>query len=73
MLDIKEKPFLSHEQIEERAYELYLGRGAEDGHAQDDWLAAENQLKALKKDYDDGDFPLSKKVAAASRSRSAHS
>jgi hypothetical protein len=73
MSDIKEKTFLSHEQIEETAYELYLKRGAGDGQALDDWLAAENRLKALKKDYDDGDFPLSKKVADAGRSRGARS
>ena len=65
--------FLSHEQIEERAYEFYLERGAEDGHALDDWLAAEKQLRALKKDYDNGDFPLGKQVAAAIRHRGANS
>jgi hypothetical protein len=65
--------FLSQEQIEERAYELYLERGGEDGHALEDWLAAENELKALKKEYDEGDFPLSKQTAAASRRRAAAS
>jgi len=30
-----------HEQIARRAYELYLCRGAGDGLALDDWLAAE--------------------------------
>ena len=69
MSDIKER-FLNQEQIEERAYDLYLQRGREDGRALEDWLAAENELKALKKEYDDGDFPLSKKVAAASHRRS---
>ena len=70
MSAVKEQ-FLSQEQIAERAYELYLGRGGEDGHALEDWLAAENELQALKKEYDEGDFPLSKKVAAASRRRSS--
>ena len=34
-------------QIEQRAYELYLERGGEDGHAVTDWLAAERELTAL--------------------------
>jgi hypothetical protein len=69
MSAIKEQ-FLSQEQISERAYELYLERGGEGGHALEDWFAAEDELKALKKEYDEGDFPLSKKAAAASRRRS---
>lgn len=32
------------EQIEKRAYEIYLARGCEDGDAVDDWLAAEMQV-----------------------------
>ena len=37
--------------IELRAYELYLGRGASHGHDLDDWLQAERQvLEALKKE-----------------------
>jgi hypothetical protein len=32
------------QQIEQRAYELYLERGGEDGHDRADWLAAENEL-----------------------------
>ena len=32
------------EQIEKRAYGLYLERGSEDGHALEDWLAAEREL-----------------------------
>jgi hypothetical protein len=32
------------EQIEQRAYELYLERGGEDGRDLDDWLAAEKEL-----------------------------
>lgn len=39
------------EDIELRAYELYLGRGASHGHDLDDWLQAERQvLEALKKE-----------------------
>jgi len=36
--------------IESRAYQLYLGRGGSDGHDLDDWLQAERQvLEELKK------------------------
>lgn len=28
-----------------RAYELYLSRGAEDGHDLDDWLQAETEIR----------------------------
>jgi|HubBroStandDraft_1064217.scaffolds.fasta_scaffold337568_1 hypothetical protein len=35
------------EQIEKRAYELYLARGCEDGHALEDWFAAELELSTL--------------------------
>jgi hypothetical protein len=34
----------SHDDISHRAYELYLERGAEDGHAIRDWLDAEAEL-----------------------------
>ena len=33
-----------YEQIARLAYELYLDRGAEEGLALDDWLAAEREL-----------------------------
>ena len=35
------------EQIQQRAYELYLERGREDGHDVANWLAAERQLTEL--------------------------
>lgn len=35
------------EQIEQRAYELYLERGGEVGHDVADWLAAERELTEL--------------------------
>ena len=35
------------EQIELRAYELYLKRGCEDGSDLEDWLAAERELIGL--------------------------
>jgi hypothetical protein len=34
----------SNEQIEARAYELYLERGRQDGHDMEDWLTAEREL-----------------------------
>lgn len=33
------------EKIQGRAYALYLKRGAEDGHALEDWFEAEEELK----------------------------
>ncbi len=33
------------EEIERRAYELYLARGEVNGHDQDDWLQAERELR----------------------------
>jgi len=32
------------EQIRSRAYELYVERGREDGHDQEDWLQAEAEI-----------------------------
>jgi hypothetical protein len=32
------------EQIEARAHEIYLTRGAEPGHEMDDWLQAEREI-----------------------------
>ena len=36
---------VTHEHIERRAYELFLARGAGEGDALGDWLAAERDLK----------------------------
>ena len=36
--------FPTHKDIEIRAYEIYLERGQEEGHADEHWLAAESQL-----------------------------
>lgn len=35
-------------QISVRAYELYEARGREDGHEQEDWLRAEEEIKGRK-------------------------
>ena len=42
----------SNEQIQARAYELYLERGGEDGHDVDDWLAAEKELTQQRDEMD---------------------
>jgi hypothetical protein len=34
----------THEEIAARSYELFLARGAEPGHAEEDWLKAEAEL-----------------------------
>jgi hypothetical protein len=34
----------SREEVELRAYEIYIERGAEDGHDAEDWVAAEEEL-----------------------------
>ena len=36
------------EQIERRAYEIYLARGGEHGSDLSDWIAAEQELKAVQ-------------------------
>jgi Protein of unknown function (DUF2934) len=40
-----EQTFPTKQQIEARAYELYLQHGREDGHDVEDWLMAEEELK----------------------------
>jgi len=42
-----ERKLPTAEQIAQRAYELYLQRGCEDGHDVADWLAAERELTEL--------------------------
>jgi hypothetical protein len=44
---MSERKVPTAEQIEQRAYELYLERGCEDGHDLADWLAAEKELIEL--------------------------
>jgi hypothetical protein len=34
----------SYEQIAKRSYEIYLERGGEHGHAEEDWARAETEL-----------------------------
>ena len=34
----------THEEIAKRSYELFLARGGDHGHAEEDWLQAEREL-----------------------------
>jgi len=36
----------THEEIAARSYELFLARGSEPGHAEEDWLRAEAELSS---------------------------
>jgi hypothetical protein len=38
------------QQIEQRAYEIYVERGGQDGRSLEDWLAAEKELTELSKE-----------------------
>jgi hypothetical protein len=37
----------THAEIATRSYELFLARGGEPGHAEEDWLTAEAELSGL--------------------------
>lgn len=41
----------TEEQIRDRAYELYLAGGKEDGHDLSDWFTAERELKELSQGH----------------------
>ena len=38
---------VDRQRVAQRAYELYLARGAGDGQAMDDWLIAERELRTI--------------------------
>ena len=40
------RPAPAHEEIARRAYEFYLARGDEHGHAEEDWARAESEPAA---------------------------
>ena len=46
----QKKNFPNREQIERRAYEIYLRRGGVDGSDVADWTMAEEELKATLKE-----------------------
>jgi len=39
------EPTLDRKTVAERAYQLYLARGGEHGHALEDWVRAEQELR----------------------------
>ncbi|MGD0946927.1 MAG: DUF2934 domain-containing protein [Candidatus Binatia bacterium] len=43
---------VTKDQIRQRAYEIFLARGAAPGQDLEDWLRAESELQALQKDHD---------------------
>jgi hypothetical protein len=60
------------EQIEQRAYALYLERGSQDGHALEDWLTAEREMTELSKlSEPSGVSEQSSSTAATARAASA--
>jgi len=61
MSDIKKVP--AQEEIELRAYDIYLERGGKEGNAVDDWLAAEKELsESRQRNLSD---PLVKRATAS--------
>lgn len=54
------------EQIAQRAYEIYIARGAEEGREIDDWLTAEKELSRQA-------FPSSETLRATPASQKASS
>ena len=66
-MQMNETKSLRAEQIEQRAYELYLQRGGEDGHDLADWLVAEKELTELPEQANSG----APKVRAAAVGRVA--
>ena len=53
----------THEQIEQRAYEIYQTHNGEEGHALEDWLSAEDEVKQAR--TKDDTAPLKNKAVAA--------
>ncbi len=65
---MSERKLSGPEQIAQRAYELYLERGGEDGDDLADWLAAERELTELPERSNSG----APKARAAAASPSAN-
>jgi hypothetical protein len=51
---MSERKVSTPEQIEQRAYQLYLERGCEDGNDLADWLAAERELTEFPEQFNSG-------------------
>ena len=58
IMDHVEKNGLTAEEIRQRAYEIYIERGAADGCDVDDWLQAERERHA---NHGDGETPPTNK------------
>lgn len=41
-------PYPTHEEVQRRAYEIYLSQGGTDGRDLDNWLQAERELSQAK-------------------------
>jgi hypothetical protein len=59
----------TREEIESRAYEIYVERGQEDGHDIEHWLAAEQELNALEAQASTAIAELQSRTAVAGQSR----
>jgi hypothetical protein len=62
----------TREEVELRAYDLYVERGREDGHAEEDWLEAERQLfeaHGASLEETSEEAPRKQRGAAAGRDR----
>jgi hypothetical protein len=55
----------TQEEIELRAYEIYLKRGGENGHELEDWLTAEKELTESLQMDSRPDVPLRKRAASS--------
>jgi hypothetical protein len=56
------------EEIRDRAYQIYIERGADDGQDLEDWLAAEAELMGLQERADEPLRQRSKAAAAGDTS-----
>jgi Protein of unknown function (DUF2934) len=63
-MQMSERKLSGPEQIEQRAYELYLERGGENGDDLADWLAAERELTELAERSNSG-APKARAAAAS--------
>jgi hypothetical protein len=61
--DVKQR-WPTHNEIAERAHEIYLRRGGDDGYDLDDWLAAEAELREERRKATES-FRLKSRAATA--------
>jgi hypothetical protein len=58
-------PLSDQDAIARRAHELFVERGGEHGHHEEDWLRAEQELRSQAEGQDLGDTESPSKNAAA--------